>query len=103
MNAEQVFRIGSVADRGRVARILGVSYTLTNGKLVIEESGLLGLVRAHKKNALSLVGSLEPGEISFESDKQAEFMVLSKRCSAASNADRFPSCGKASGHVGITP
>lgn len=60
VNAEQVFMNGSIAEKGLIARQLGVSYTLTKGQLVIEEHELLGLVRDHNKNAASPPASLEP-------------------------------------------
>ena len=52
----------SIAERGLIARQLGVSYVLRAGKIDVELNGLIGLVRAHAKKAASSAALLEPLE-----------------------------------------
>lgn len=62
-SAQETFRTGDVPDRAAIARQLGASYVLSRGQLRIEESGLLGLVRAHNEKVAALSASLEPTKI----------------------------------------
>jgi hypothetical protein len=65
VTAARRYASGGVAERGMVARQLGVSYVLRSGRIEVELNGLIGLVREHRKEAASSSASLEPSENGF--------------------------------------